>query len=499
MKIKTLRHYWPEILLGFMTLSYIVYFSLFSILRYRTLYAHYFDLGIMHQTVYNTFMSLKTGDFSRFLELTNPHGFDQIKRMAIHNDMFLAFLAPFYFIYSGPETLLVIQALVVGLGALAVYGISKIVFEKNKNTRLISLFFSFAYLMYPALQRANQFDFHAVALATPLLLCMFYFYLNKKYACSFTYAIIALLTKEQVGLTVAFFGIFVASQNYIRIKNKSFNKREFFFAGGLVLVGIAWFVVSMTSIIPTFRQGAHFALGYFGDFGDSPTNVFMGLLKDPVAVLPYVFRKDTYEYLYNLLGPLGFVSFFSPPHLLIAGPEFAINLLSKSSAMRNIYFHYTAVITPFVIISAIYGLSFVMKLVRGAKKYLWLVIGVCMMSVVYFSTTISPLPYSRSREIHPFVWPVKERFEAFEWQRKLANENLKIMATGHIAPLFSSRRYLYNFSSRYNLADYIVLSRDEVYNGYESFKMIAPYEKLVNDAGYSNIYKNGSFEIYKKL
>ncbi|PIQ72034.1 hypothetical protein COV87_00085, partial [Candidatus Roizmanbacteria bacterium CG11_big_fil_rev_8_21_14_0_20_37_16] len=176
-----LKKYWQEILLGFITLSYIVYFSLFSILRYRTLYAHYFDLGIMHQTVYNTFMSLKTGDFTRFLELTNPHGFDQVKRMAIHNDIFLAFLAPLYFVYSGPETLLILQTVVIALGAIAVYGISKIVFNKTHNVRLISLFFSFAYLMYPPLQRMNQFDFHAVALATPLLLFMFYCYLNKRY------------------------------------------------------------------------------------------------------------------------------------------------------------------------------------------------------------------------------------------------------------------------------------------------------------------------------
>lgn len=437
-------------------------------------------------------MSIKTGDYSRFLELTNPHGFDQIKRMAIHNDIFLAFLAPLYFIYSGPETLLVFQTVAIALGAIAVYGISKIVFNKTHNARFISLFFSFAYLMYPPLQRMNQFDFHAVVLATPLLLFMFYYYLKKKYALGFTYAVIALLTKEQVGLTVAFFGLFIIVQNCIRIKKKSFNKREFLFASVLVSVGIAWFVISMTKIIPTFRQGAHFALGYFGDFGDSPTNVFMGLIKNPVAILPYVFRKDTYEYLYNLLGPLGFLSLFSPIHLLIAGPEFAINILSKSSAMRNIYFHYTAVITPFVIVSAIYGLSFL-------RKYVWVVIAVCMMSVVYFSATISPLPYSRSREIHPFVWPLKERFEAFEWKNKLADEDLKIMVTGHIAPLFSSRRYLYNFSSRYDLTDYIVLSRDEVYNGYESFKMIVPYEKLVNDEEYLNIYKNGSFEVYKKL
>lgn len=496
MKIKTLRHYWSEILLGFITLSYIVYFSLFSIVRYQTLYAHYFDLGIMHQTVYNTFMSLKTGDFTRFLELTNPHGFDQVKRMAVHNDIFLAFLAPFYFIYSGPETLLVIQAIAVGLGALAVYGIGTIVFEKKNNVRLISLFFSFAYLMYPPLQRANQFDFHAVVLATPLLLCMFYFYLKRKYTISVLYAFAALLTKEQVGLTVAFFGLFVLLQNCIQIKKKLFNKREFIFAGIVIASGIMWFVISMNDIIPFFRKGAHFAIDYFGDFGDSPKNVFAGLINKPALILQYVFRRDTYEYVYNMLGPLGFLSVFAPFHLFISAPEFAINLLSKSGAMRNIYFHYTAIITPFVMISAIYGFKFLMQWVH---RYIGLLIALNVACILYFSATLSPLPYSVSREIHPFIWPVRERFEAFEWQSKLANENLRIMATGHMGPVFSSRRYFYNFSEKYGLADYIVLSTDEVYNSSDSDAWKPAYEKLIVDNRFSLVYKNQNFEVYKKI
>jgi len=487
-----LKKYWQEILLGFITLSYIVYFSLFSILRYRTLYAHYFDLGIMHQTVYNTFMSLKTGDFTRFLELTNPHGFDQVKRMAIHNDIFLAFLAPLYFVYSGPETLLILQTVVIALGAIAVYGISKIVFNKTHNVRLISLFFSFAYLMYPPLQRMNQFDFHAVALATPLLLFMFYCYLNKRYVISFLCAGMVLLTKEQVGLTLAFFGFFVLFQNWLQIRRRVCNKRELLFAGILVMMGLGWFLISMMQIIPHFRHGVHFALGYFGDFGDSPLNVFLGLIKNPLLVFQYVFRKDTYDYLYNILGPIGFLSFLSPLHLLIAAPEFAINLLSKSGAMRNIYFHYTAVITPFVFISALYGFRFL-------RTYTWIFVTLLTVCTIYFSATTSPLPYSSGREVLPFTSPKADITDIYVWKEKLQDEQIKVMATGSLAPLFSSRRYLYNFSERYDLADYIVLSREEVYNGYESFKMIVPYEKLVNDVKYSNIYKNGSFEVYKKL
>ena len=153
--VRFVAHYWSHIILGLLIVGYIGYFSFFTIMRYRTLYAHYFDLGIMQQTVYNTFMAIKTGDYSRFLEMTNPQGYTQVKRMSVHNDILLAFLAPFYFLYSGPETLLVIQSVVLGLGALIVYALGLHVFGKDTRARLIAVFFAFAYLMYPPLQRAN--------------------------------------------------------------------------------------------------------------------------------------------------------------------------------------------------------------------------------------------------------------------------------------------------------------------------------------------------------
>jgi len=99
-----------QILLWFFILAYIGYFSYFTILRYKTLYASYYDLGIMHQTVFNTYKAISTGDWSRFLEMTSTTGSEQIKRMAIHNDPLLAFFAPFYFIHSR-SNLLIIQLL----------------------------------------------------------------------------------------------------------------------------------------------------------------------------------------------------------------------------------------------------------------------------------------------------------------------------------------------------------------------------------------------------
>lgn len=490
------KKHWAIIAISFFVFIYIGYFSYLTILRYHTLYANYFDLGIMHQTVYNTYLAIRTGDLSRFLELTNPHGYDQVKRMAIHNDILLAFLAPFYFIYSGPETLLIIQSVALGLGAFAINGIAKIVFQKQKRKEVIGLIFSLSYLLFFPMQRANIFEFHAVTLATSLLLFMFYFFLKKKYFFSGLFFIASIFSKEEVALTTAFFGLYVLFATFRDKKTGTKEKKKDYVFGLFILIAsIAWFFISMLIIIPIFRKEMSFALTYYSDFGDSPVQVLFGLLKNPSSIVKYLWQVDTARYFLYMLGPLGFVSLFAPLQFLITLPEFAINLLSNNWNMRNIIYHYTSVITPFVFISAIYGAR---NICQQKKKLIIPLFAVVISYTLLFSYLKSPLPYSKERDVHPFLWPQKEMNDAHLWKDILADKRLKIMATGQIAPLFSSRRYVYLFSPRYDLADYVVLSLNEIYNYPEKDTSIPAYEKLAKDVSYMRIYKNKNVEVFKK-
>lgn len=490
------KKHWAVVILAFFVLAYISYFSYLTILRYHTLYANYFDLGIMHQTVFNTYRALRTGDFSRFLELTNPHGYDQVKRMAIHNDILLAFLAPFYFIYNGAETLLIIQSLILGLGAFAVYGISQILFQKQKGKEIIGLVFSASYLLFSPMERANIFEFHAVTLATGLLLFMFYFFLKKKYLFSGLCFLASIFSKEEVALTTAFFGIYIL---FITLRNKKTpvleRKKEVIFGIFILLTSLIWFFLSMLVIIPIFRKEMSFALTYYSDFGDSPVQVLFGIMKNPSTIIKYLWHIDTARYLLFLFGPLGFLSLLAPLQLFIVLPEFAINLLSNNWNMRNIIYHYTSVITPFIFISSMYGF---LNIVTNKKKMKYVALTLVVICTLLFSYFKSPLPYSLERDVHPFLWPQKEMKAAHLWKQILADKKLKIMATGQIAPLFSSRRYVYLFSPRYDLADYVVLSLNEIYNYPEKDKLIPVYEKLAKDARYMRVYKNENVEVFRK-
>ncbi len=473
---------------------YVMYFSVFTILRSQRLFAHYFDLGIMHQTVYNSFQAIKTGDFSRFLELTNPHGVEQVKRMAIHNDLILGLLVPFYFIHAGPETLLIIQSLILGLGAFAIYGIGLHVFQKLRSKQLLSLLFSLAYLLYPPMQRANIFEFHAVTFATTFLLCMYYFWLKRKYGLSILFLLFSLLTKEQVSLTTLFFGLYVLY--------KKQNKLWFPFL--VVGSSLIWFILSIKVIIPFARGGAdHFALNYYADFGDSPTKVFMGILNNPRIITTYIFQKSTLQYISLLLGPLAFLSLLSPIHLFISVPEFAINMLSNSYSMRTILFHYTSVLEPFIFISALYGSKNVLQKHSQSKYFSSLLSGAILilcLFIGYFSWISSPLPYAKSADVGPITRFGSGYSETVLWSRKLANPNIKVSSTGHPAPYFTSRKYFYHFPNGYENADFVFLQLSEVRNYFDKkVDIMGVYHRLQSDRSFRLLYKTNEVEIYQKI
>src|ERR1035437_5774265 len=118
------KHRYAITLVVFITL-YAAYFTTASFLRYDNFFTGRFDLGNMDQTVWNTI-------HGRIFQLTDPNGTTNISRLAFHADFILVLVAPLYLIWSHPEMLLLLQTVVLGLGAVVVYFIAKNII-KNKN------------------------------------------------------------------------------------------------------------------------------------------------------------------------------------------------------------------------------------------------------------------------------------------------------------------------------------------------------------------------------
>ncbi len=495
-----------------------LYFSVFGILRMHKLYAHYFDLGIMHHATYNTFMGLKTGDFSRILEITDPHeSLSQVKRMAIHNDIMLGILAPFYFIHEGPETLITIQALIVAFGAFFVFHIARHVFKKFDLKDWIACAFALSYLLYPPLQKAVNFDFHAVTMAPTFILGMYYFWTQKKYAFSFIIVLLLLSTKEQVGLVGTLFGIFIILQamnkgHWTRLFHLPFwrtykdhlkhaSKGEVWFGAIIFAVSLVWVIASLAIIIPAFRGEEHFGSSYYSY-----------LISNPWSVFGVLFRYETFHYISILLSPIGLLALLSPPHFFLSLSEFGVNILSTNGNMRNIYFHYDTAITGILFIASIYGgrnlLHFAKRFVDSRPKLHHIarqlnmeriLIAYILICASIYSLYLSPLPWGHHKDMGAWEKPSAKIQDVMVWKLFLADDQTVVSSTGHIAPHFTSRKRFLDFAGGYSGASYVVIDISTIGKQFQAEETQKQYDALQRDTRYIRIYTTNGIEVYKKF
>lgn len=460
--------------LWLLILLYIAYFAIYSVLKLQNMYAEYFDLGIMHQTVYNTYQGVRTGDMGRILELTDPHGTsNQITRMAIHNDPLLALLAPFYFIHAGPETILILQAAWLALGAWAVLNIAERILER----KWIPLAFALAYLMYSPMQWANIFEFHAVTFATTGILYMVYYWMTKRYKLSVLFMVLVLLTKEQVGLSIGVFGLYTA---YHAWNTRSSQPK--WYAIVVTTTSWGWSLLSAFVIIPFFNAGKHFASGYYDNLIPN--------------IAGRIMSGDTLNYFIYTLGPLAFLTLLAPQFMVIAGPELGINLLSSNEQLRNITFHYLSVIQPWFFVGAIFGFK---SLVDHRPKIASIAALSILLASLLFAYLSGPLPFSQNAKIDAWLYDKKEeRRTVYKWAKRLNADTIKVSSTDQIAPFFTSRRVFYIFSPNYKHADYVIVSLGNLEYTYRKVVTDPAYESLKKDPNFIKVDEENGFEVYKK-
>lgn len=494
-----------------MMLVYFFIFSFLSIRRIHALWASYYDLGIMNQTVHNSYIGIRNLDLSRLLELTDPHeSGKQIKRMAIHNDVLLAIIAPLYYLHDGPETLLVLQSGVLASGALALFLIFQ---HKIRNgdkatsrvLKLLSVTIPYMYLIYSPLQRTNLYEFHAVTLSTGLILWMYLSYLQKKWKIFCLLFLAILLSKEQAGFSLGIF-LLVELVVYVRahwsaittkgtslvniirtLLRAPFTRSLFIFSA----LSILYVIISVFVWMPVFRSGNdHFALEYF------KTDELQsgGLLLQYVS---RIFYPQTLSYILFIFGPTLFLSLFSPLAIPLL-PDLLVNLVSRSANMQSVYFHYTALITPWVFIGLIDAL---IRIVNSNCKRIYVYVILCAMCIssVVYSTYESPLPYSKTGQPELWTMSIPEQKDILLWQQILKDDAIIVSSTGQFAPYLTSRRVFYNFGQHYVKADYVLIRKTEVFSYGEKDILIPQYNKLITDPNFKQIYSRGDVEVYKKL
>ena len=366
----------PVLIVLILMIIYTIYFSYFTILKHQTFNSHAYDLGIYTQYLWTTL---------------NGHGILYApgvgaSSFGLHFQPILFFILPLYAIFPQAETLLVLQTLVLALGALPIYWLAK-----DELGAKFGVVFAGLYLLYPALHGVNQHDFHPVALAIPILLFCFYMFKKKHYKRGIILAVLAMMCKENVALIVLFMSLYWLwiemrrGTSSLDWRNR-LRRREIIYPTCLSLFVVICFVLAVYVIIPHFGSGEY---PFFTLYGYN--NIFGNLFMDVNTKLLYLFC---------LFGPLLFTSLLNPPALLIGIPIFAQNLLSGITATYGIGFQYASLLIPWLFIASIYGIKWLLATQSKSNKDIRTkFICILLPYAVVMALVLSPSPIALSRNM----------------------------------------------------------------------------------------------------
>jgi uncharacterized membrane protein len=257
-----------------------------------------------------------------------------------HFSPLVAILTPLYWIWSDPRMLLIAQSALVAASVVPVF-----LFASERLGRGAAYAVAIAYACYWPTQVGVAFDFHEVAFA-PLLIALTILYTERRQWVAMWISVALLLcVKEDMSLLVMFLGIYLLT------------RREWRNGIALVVVGIVWYELAVSVVIPAESGGVGYAHWAYGELGKNLSQALWALVKAPwkvitIAVTP--FKKV--ETMAALFTPFLFLAFGSRL-MILAIPLLAERFLSNNPLFWQTHFQYSMPIAPVIAMAAIDSLA----------------------------------------------------------------------------------------------------------------------------------------------
>ncbi|MEM2099477.1 MAG: DUF2079 domain-containing protein [Candidatus Bathyarchaeia archaeon] len=418
-----------NLLFYIIVLCYIIVMSTVTILKNHAFLTSGFDLGIYNQALYTTLFENKffyeTADLS-----FNPGG----SFFGVHFSPILFLLLPFYAIYPSVDNLLVIQTVILALGAFPVYWMAQKSLRKNASA-LIALI----YLLYPPLIMLNLNDFHVQAFTSTFFLFSVYYLEREKWSRFFVFLLMAMFTIEFapiISIFVAIYAFILYRKN--RLKN---NRKTWIFIVATVSLAILMLIISLQVKV------------LFNNTTSPISTTFRNLFEDPAGIPGEIWKRsvDKIFYVIGFLAPLAFLPLLAPEPLIIALPWIGLSFVSQYPPYYSVFYQYTAFVIPFVMIAlpkAIGRLE-----IRKGKKIVTLLLLATAISLIYIPLTSGapwnlqfPMPNERSQLRHEIL--------------SLIPPKASVLAQNDIFPHVSGRinAYMYNATENHPIfTDYVVV------------------------------------------
>jgi uncharacterized membrane protein len=314
---------------------YAIFFIAYSLQKHAAFQTAGFDLGNWDQIMWSALHG-------------SPFWFTQYpyvsSALGDHVELILFVLFPLYGLHAGPETLLVLQPILVSLGALPVFWLA----QERLRSPVAGLVFAVIYLLYPAQESAVSFDFHGLTVAVPFLTYALWAMYARRYRLFGVMAVLAMSCKEDMPLLVLMMGLYILIvQRQTRV--------------GLAAVGgsAAWFALANFVVVPAFSLSADsIHLHRYSEFGNSMSQVILTIATQPWRVIQVATAGDKLFYWIRFTMPVAFTALLDPLGLVLATPLLLINTLPHyPPAYQLDTYHSSAPLAAYVTFASINGLA----------------------------------------------------------------------------------------------------------------------------------------------
>jgi len=321
------RRFGPAAFVALLAAAYISYIAFYALRNHADFNSYTWDLG----QIDNQFYNFLHGHPFRCPALIREGNWSELRN---HAEVAMIFLLPFYALHPAAGTLLVLQALLLGLAGLCVYR-----FAARRLSRPIAIALTLAYYFYPPLHGAQLFDIHFQPVSAAFLLAAIDFFDARRMKLFVLFFIMGVTCREDISVGTAVFGLFlIATRHRPKV--------------GVIILGVslAYFVVLRFAVMPSFGQWG-FAEHYHQLFPGNEHS-FVGIVKtiltNPVYTFTTLLTDEKLRYALQILAPLAFLP-LRRAHLalsVVAGSYFTI--LTDYGPTHDIGYQYSGYFIPYI-------------------------------------------------------------------------------------------------------------------------------------------------------
>ena len=392
-----------------------------------------------------------------------------------------ALLAPVFWIVDRAEALLVTQGFLLALSLVPVF-----LFAKRRHGKAVAWILGLAYSLYWGLQRTAEFEFHEIAIAVPLIAFAIYFIDLRARKGYFACLILLLLTKENLSVLVAFFGIYLLLLRQYK--------------DGLIslLAGVACFSLFTKVVIPFISGRRPYRFWTYEQLGPDLSSALVTMVKRPLLVLELLTSPEAkLRTAWLLFFPFLFLSVLSPI-LILAVPIILERFLSSRGGMWEPAYHYNAALCPILALAAIDGLARIAGLVKFERVRR---VGVLLVAVGMLMVNLYLLP---TQPLWPLTtadtWRLSETLRDGHDALKVIPSDATVVAQVNIAPHLTHRRGIYIIYPNMPAPDpdYAIASSHVTHYPHESFQEIADYITRLEQKGYVRVFDRNGWVVVKR-